>query len=119
MTGRQKILVVNEKDEVIGEKYRRDMDYDQDIFRSSVLWLTNSSGEVLLAKRVMTKKKDPGKWGPSVAGTLEVGETYDSNMVKEIQEEIGLGGVKLIAGSKIFEDVPRKHFIQWYTASVD
>jgi len=28
--------------------------------------------------------------GPAVAGTVEVGETYDDNIIKEISEEIGL-----------------------------
>ena len=47
---------------------------------------------VLIVERqtAFDKKYDPGKWGPSAAGTVEEGETYQSNIIKELQEEIGL-----------------------------
>ena len=38
----------------------------------------------------------PEVWGPAVSGTNEEGETYDSNIIKEAQEEIGLTGYTLI-----------------------
>lgn len=114
-----KIQIVNNQDEVIGVKERSEMDYGQDIYRVSALWLTNSKGEVLLAKRTMTKDKDPGRWGVAAAGTLDEGETYDSNIYKEIEEEIGLTDVTLEKGQKMFVTEPRSSFIQLYTATLD
>ena len=115
------ILVVDENDTVIGSK-DRDALAPGDIYRVSALWLTNSRGEVLMAQRAYTKKKSPGAWGSAVAGTVEVGEEYDSNIVKEIQEEIGISIPidRLVRVAKIRVDGEGgSHFVQWYTGVVD
>ena len=56
---------------------------------------------MLIAPRVLTNDKDPGKWGPAAGGTLEISETYESNAYKEAEEEIGLTGVEFILGPKM------------------
>jgi 8-oxo-dGTP pyrophosphatase MutT (NUDIX family) len=83
--------------------------------------LTDSrTGEILLAQRKWTKKNDPGKWGAAAAGTIEVGETYESNIVKEIEEEIGLKNLKLVEGPKTYtDDGKHRFYCQWFIASVD
>lgn len=86
---KSKIIIVNENDEIIGSKERWALN-QADIYRVSALWIQNSKGDVLLAQRKFTKKNDPGKWGPAVAGTNDEGETYESNIIKEAEEEIGL-----------------------------
>lgn len=83
------VIIVNEKDEIIGYKPRSERQPNE-IGRVSGLVIFNSKNEMLIAQRVMTKKNDPGKWGPAVAGTVEEGETYESNIIKEAEEEIGL-----------------------------
>jgi isopentenyldiphosphate isomerase len=88
------IVTANDNDEVIGsakrvEKYSLGAGV---YYRMSVLWVVNDKGQVLLAKRAATKDSNPDKWGPSAAGTVEVGETYESNVYKEAEEEIGLTG---------------------------
>lgn len=80
--------VVNEKDEIVGVKEKRFCG-DDDITRVSCLIVYNSKDEILIAKRVATKYYDPSKWAYSVAGTVEKGETYLQNIVKEAEEEIG------------------------------
>ncbi len=114
-----KIQIVNEQDELIGVKERSEVDYTTDIYRVSGLWLTNSLGQALLAKRAATKDKDPSKWGPAVAGTIEEGETYKGNIYKEAEEEIGLTGVEFTKTKKIYTDKPRKAFTQWFSGVVD
>ena len=84
-----RIPVVNEKDEIIRYKDRNDRN-STDIIRVSGLWVLNLKGEVLIARRASGKIRDGGKWGPSAAGTVEEGETYLSNILKEAKEEIGL-----------------------------
>jgi 8-oxo-dGTP pyrophosphatase MutT (NUDIX family) len=113
-------LTVNADDKLIGSRHWRDMQHD-DIYRVSALWLTDrATGEILLAQRKWTKKNDPGKWGAAVAGTVEVGETYESNIVKEIEEEIGLRNLKLKRGPKTYtDDGKHKFFCQWFVAAVD
>ena len=114
-----KIQIVNEQDEYIGIKERSEIDYTTDIFRVSGLWLTNSHGHALLAKRAATKDKDPGKWGPAVAGPIEEDETYEGNIYKEAEEEIGLTGVEFTKINKMYTDQPRKAFTQWFSGVVD
>ncbi len=111
--------VVNDDDEIVAYKLRPDIDFKKDIYRVSALWLTNSKGEVLIAQRLLTKDKDPGKWGPAAAGTLEEGETYESNAYKEAEEEIGLKGITLSPGPKMKFETPRKSFVQWYFGLCD
>ena len=67
--------IVDLNDEIIGHKPRNEIDFKKDYYRIGCLWLTNSKGEVLIAQRLLAKDKDPGKWGPAAAGTLEMGET--------------------------------------------
>ncbi len=114
-----KIQIVNEQDELIGVKDRSEIDYVTDIYRVSGLWLTNSLGQALLAKRAVTKDKDPGKWGPAVAGTIDENETYEDNIYKEAEEEIGLTGVTFMKTIKMYTDRPRRAFTQWFSGTVD
>ncbi len=111
--------IVNDKDEVIGAKERSEITR-QDIYRVAALWLTNSKGEILLARRAFTKSHDPGKWGPAAAGTVEDGETYELNIIKEMEEELGLRNVRVQAAKKQFREGEKWRFFgQWYNATVD
>ncbi|MDO8336014.1 MAG: NUDIX domain-containing protein [Candidatus Saccharibacteria bacterium] len=115
----ENIQIVDENDVIIGYKPRNQVDYEKDIYRSSVIWIINSDGEALIAQRKMTKDKDPGLWGPSVAGTVEQDETYDSNAYKEAEEEVGLTGYTLEKLEKNLVITTRRHFVQLYKAVVD
>ena len=119
MTTRDLYQIVDEQDNLIGAKPRNEIDFKNGYYRISGLWLTSSNGQILIAQRLLTKDKDPGKWGPAAAGTLEVGETYESNAYKEAEEEIGLTGVTFTQGPKMKFTTPRHSFCQWYTAVCD
>ncbi len=112
-----RIPIVNEQDELIEYK---DIDErkDGEICRVSALWVTNEKGEVLLAKRASTKKRDPGVWGPAVAGTVEEGETYESNIIKESAEEIGLINFIPKIEHKVRRSSNHEYFNQWYSAEI-
>jgi isopentenyl-diphosphate Delta-isomerase len=113
-----KVIIVNEKDEQIGLKDRKDIKKD-DIYRVSALWIKNSKGDILLAQRALTKKNNPGMWGPAVAGTNEEGETYESNIIKEAEEELGLKNVNFKKGPKIIRHNAHSYFCQWFTLKID
>ena len=114
-----KIQIVDDQDQLVGVKERSELDHKADIYRLSALWLTNSKGQTLLARRAAVKVNDPGKWGPAVAGTIDEGETYDQNIYKEAIEEVGLDGVKFTKGLKMHITYPRNYFCQWYFATLD
>jgi isopentenyl-diphosphate delta-isomerase len=114
-----KRVIVDKNDEIIGAKTRDELDFTKDIYRVSALWLMNSKGEVLIAQRGLKLNNAPGSWGPAVAGTVEEGETYEDNIYKESQEEIGLSGVKFKLGPKLFRRAERSYFCQFFTATID
>ena len=113
--------LVDKDDTVVGYK-ERDQVEPGDIYRITSLWVVNSKREVLLAQRVMTKKNDPGKWGPAVAGTIENKESYDEGVAKEAREELGITDVEFITGPKLFikdNGYGMGYFCQTYIAKLD
>lgn len=117
-TSNPRIVIVNENDKIIGHKERGTL-AQSDIYRVSALWIKNSKGDILLAQRKSTKSHDPGKWGPAVAGTVDEGETYGQNIIKEAEEEIGLKNIRPILGPKVRMTGEYNYFDQWYTLVVD
>ncbi|MEK9182858.1 MAG: NUDIX domain-containing protein [Patescibacteria group bacterium] len=113
-----RIPIVNEQDEIIGYKEREEQN-PKDICRVSGLWLTDKEGNILLAQRALSKKNNPGMWGPAVSGTVEEGETYESNIIKEAEEEIGLKNLKPTPGPKFRRSTNHEYFAQWFTIVVD
>ena len=113
-----RIPIVNEQDEII-----KNIDVSErqkgDIGRVFALWVTNEKGEILLAQRSFDKLRDPGKWGPAVAGTVEEGETYEENIIKEAEEEIGLVGITPKIEQKYRKSTSHEYFSQWFSVVVD
>lgn len=115
----RKINIVDKENNLIGTKPKDQIDYLNDIYQSSALWITNSKEEALLAQRKLTKPKDPGLWGPAVEGTVDEGETHESNIYKEAKEEVGLEGFNFDTGPLQYQNEPRRQFIQWYLVKLD
>lgn len=108
-----RVPIVDENDEVVGYKDRSAIT-DDDRIRCSVVLLRSPQGKYLLARRSLTKHSDPGKWGPSAGGTIEEGETYESNIVKELEEEIGVREASLVKGPKAYKDKARVFAQQFF-----
>ena len=89
-----KIPIVDENDNIIGYK-DREHKRSEDIFRITHVWIFNKKNQFLIAKRHHSKKVSPNKWSPAVAGTVEEGESYESNARKEAEEELGLKNLNL------------------------
>jgi len=113
-----KVTIVDKDDNIIGSRDRKSL-AEGDIYRVSALWVTNSRGEILLARRHKNKSHHPRKWGPAVAGTVEENESYEENIIKETEEEIGVKNIKPAIGpkTKTIKDYP--HFTQWYILNID
>jgi isopentenyldiphosphate isomerase len=82
--------VVNERDEVIDQKPRREVHARGLLHRAIHVLVFNSRGELFLQKRSMTKDREPGKWDSSSSGHVDSGEDYDACAGRELREEIGL-----------------------------
>lgn len=82
--------IVNEKDEVIGRKPRKEVHSSNEfIHRAAHVFVFNSKGELLLQKRSLKKDKYPGFWG-DIAGHIDSGEGYEKAARRELKEEIGI-----------------------------
>lgn len=114
------IPIVNEQDEVIAYKERRQVDIKNDITRSSGLMIFNSKGEVLLSQRTFNTPVDPGKWGEAVGGTVDGEDSYYETVVRETREELGIeiSHAKECAKQFITSDA-YKCFVQWYSLVLD
>ena len=113
-----RIIIVDKNDKEIGFKVRGTLTQN-DIYRVSALWITNSNGEILLARRHHTKSHHPRKWGPAVAGTVDEEENYEENIIKEAEEELGLKNINPQLGPKTETTGQYHHFTQWFTLTVD
>ena len=76
-----KVTIVDKDDNIIGSRDRKSL-AEGDIYRVSALWVTNSRGEILLARRHKNKSHHPRKWGPAVAGTVEENESYVRHVLR-------------------------------------
>ena len=112
-----RIPIVNEQDEIIRYKDRKDRNF-VDITRTAALWVNDEEGNILIAQRGLKMKNSPGLWGPAVAGTVEEGETYESNIIKEAEEEIGLKNIKPILGPKFYRKTFHKFFAQYFIIEI-
>jgi len=81
--------VCNERDEIIGQKTRREVHQLGLRHRAVHVMVFNTRGQVFLQKRSMQKDCFPGKWDSSASGHLDCGEDYDSCAVRELREELG------------------------------
>jgi len=115
----EKMIIVDEDDNEIGVKGRGTLNDAVDIYRVSFLWIVNSDGDILLAQRGFSKRKHPGKWGPAVAGTVDEGESYEENIVKEAEEEIGLRGYEFVKGEKKRVRGEYNYFRQMFLCTTD
>src|SRR5262245_59322932 len=82
--------VVNEQDEVIGQRPRREVHRLGLQHRAVHVLVFNARGEIFLQKRSLAKDCFPGAWDSSASGHLDQGEDYDAAAVRELREEIGL-----------------------------
>jgi isopentenyl-diphosphate delta-isomerase type 1 len=82
--------VVDERDQVIGQRTRREVHQLGLRHRAVHVLIFNSRGELFLQKRSMKKDCFPGTWDSSASGHLDAGETYDDCALREVKEELGL-----------------------------
>ena len=82
--------VVNDRDEVIGRRTRREAHRLDLMHRAVHVLVFNSRGQVFLQKRSLKKDRQPGLWDSSASGHVDSGEGYDACAARELREEIGL-----------------------------
>ncbi len=110
-------IVVDDNDNVIAYKKYTDMVHGERR-RITCTYIFNDAGELLVQQRSKTKRVLPGYWGPSVSGGVESHETYESNALKEAEEELGLTNLDLkFHGSFPFDYESHKEMSGIFTAA--
>ncbi|HLG27087.1 MAG TPA: NUDIX hydrolase [Paenisporosarcina sp.] len=105
---RTKLIIVDSNDNIIDHRFYDDVDdFKNAIYRVSRLWLEDKEGNILLSKR-SANITNPNLWSFAAAGMNDEGETYESSIIREAQEELGLkiDSPKLIG--KLFLKYPNR-----------
>jgi lysophospholipase L1-like esterase/isopentenyldiphosphate isomerase len=110
--------LVDTSDNEIGYK-KLDACDETDIVRVSALWITNSNGEILLARRPINKRRDPNRWGPSVATVLEKGQTYLGAIKQAAKEEIGIESFVAHEAKKVLVTGYNNFYCQLFASEQD
>lgn len=101
--------VVNERNEVIGQKPRGEVHARGLLHRAMHMFVFNKRGEVYLQKRSHLKDVHPLVWDSSAAGHLDVGETYAACALREAREELGIE----VSSTQKIADVPATERTGW------
>ena len=101
--------VVDEKDNVLGQKPRSEVEQKGLLYRSTeIIVLVN--GKLLVEKRAATKSKRPSHYS-LVGETVKAGETYEEAARRGVKEETGLGAEWLKSiGKTIIRDKKENDF---------
>lgn len=89
-TDHELLAIVDEHDEVIGSKARREIHSQGLRHRAVHILVFDPDGRVCLQKRSLSKDVNPGAWDTSAAGHVDFGETYESAALRELMEELGI-----------------------------
>jgi len=89
-----KVIVVDENDNIIGAEYMMDVIEQGLIRRAARVYVFNESGQLLVQQR-SKKVLKPLLLDQSAAGHVDEGETYEQAVYRELKEELGLDGYLL------------------------
>jgi 8-oxo-dGTP pyrophosphatase MutT (NUDIX family) len=93
--GEEIVTIVDDQNRVVGSTLRREMRAQRLPHRATYVLVVNSTGELFVQKRTMTKDVFPGYYDPAAGGVVLAGESYLEAAVRELEEEMGIRNVPL------------------------
>ncbi|MBS3782065.1 MAG: NUDIX domain-containing protein [Candidatus Thermoplasmatota archaeon] len=115
----EKLDIVNEEDEIIDVKTRKEA-HDKGLRHRSVMFFVfNHSGKLLMTQRSENKRFYPAHWSVVLGGHVTSGLSYDDALEKEMEEEIGFVGAYEKIGSFTKEIKEEKENVRLYKVEVD
>jgi len=86
----EKLDIVNEDDNIIGQDTRENIHQHGLLHREIHVIVYNDKGEILFQKRAKDKDICGGLLDVSVGGHVDLGEDYEEAAIKELEEETGI-----------------------------
>ena len=84
------------------------------------LHLFNSRGELYLQRRPAWKDIQPGKWDTATGGHIDLGESVDRALAREVREELGIiGFVPEQLGHYVFESDRERELVFVHKTTYD
>ena len=105
----EQVAWVDREDRLLGSLPRAELRERGGIGRGTFILLFNSSGELCVHQRTMSKALYPGYWDVAAGGMVGVHETYAESAARELYEELGVSGVPLTAHERFYFDCPDNH----------
>ncbi len=111
---KEKVAIVDEKNQVIGSDTRENMRSHGLIHRATYILVFNSKGQIFVQKRTMIKDIFPGYYDLCAGGVVQTGETNKESAIRELEEELGISDVAIkflfefygeYAGSRVWGSV--------------
>ena len=84
------VLIVDAENRECGSAPRSRVRAERLWHRATYIFVLDSSGQLYVQKRTMTKDIYPGYWSIAFGGHVLSGESYDAAARREILEEVGL-----------------------------
>ena len=106
------VILVDEKDNILGEISREKAHQEGLLHRISVIYLINEKKEILVNERAMD-----GHLDHSSAGHVDVGESYLEAAKRELYEELGVSNIDLIelgfaTASDVYDNLKSNHMMK-------
>ncbi|TDF79648.1 NUDIX hydrolase [Pseudomonas sp. H9] len=100
------IAWVDENDQLLGALPRKELREKGLIGRGTYILLFNSAGELCVHRRTESKAIYPGYWDVAAGGMVQADESFAESAARELEEELGVAGVELVAHERFFFDQP-------------
>jgi len=104
MSSDEIVIIVDDRNRVVGEKPRAVMRRLNLPHRAAYILVFDRRGRLFVHRRTRTKDVFPGYYDVAAGGVVQKGETYRQSAERELAEELGIRGVALIRLFDFFFD---------------